>query len=887
MSTAPWLRWGDRALEFSDPLWLLLAPGAIALLALAVRAARLAMADPRDERPSVALIRTATAFRIGAYLALVAALAGATLVRTLREDRIEAVVVLDVSRSISDEENEWMEGWLQNFQNQLRSDDRIAVLAFGRNPVLQVPSGPPQRATAAVGPELDPLLDRDATDLSAALAAATDLATGRGPTGVIALLTDGNETEGRALAAADEARRRGVRVFPFSPPRSGPPLWVERASGPGTARTGAETKVSVAVSNRSAETRRAEVVLRHFDKELGRMPVEVGPGGTVVDLFFRAGAPGHKNLVVGLEGARGVVAPGQLESLPLTVFGPPRILVVAPNASLGELLREAGFAVERRNDLKGIVADDLSLFHTVVIGGASARDLPTEAAAELETWVEEFGGGLVLAAASGLVGDESLKGSPLARLLPVGIERQEPKRRARLPLSLFLVIDRSSSMTGGLRADQMRPSRISYAREAALALLEQLEDRDWVGAAAFDTETSPLANLAPLTENRDELAARIAGLVPSGGTDFKDAVELAVRQLVAGPAQSRHIILLTDGASIRPRSEHDPLIAELAASDVTVTSIRIGEDAEGFDLIESISSSTGGNFHHVTDSDSLPDLMIREARRTARRDEETAGPGAIRPMVRREGIEALGSLRTADLPPLRAFADVPLRDGAEEWLGVDLAEKSAPILAAWQIGLGRVVVFTGNPSRLWQTWEKSRSFWSQLVRWTGRATSDDEVRVVRRSSDGTEEIEIETFDRHPDTGLAVRLFDRAGGSREVRPIAASPRRYTIGLSGAPALEPRIEIDLERGGRPAFIRDAWLPLEASPPALSEDPLAEPDRSLLREIARRTGGAIDATPARILRREPAERRSTQPLGRALLLAAFVLLLTDIALRQFPRS
>ena len=149
MSDGAFLRWGDRALEFGDPIWLWLAPGALLLLILAGRAIRLTAGSPPEDQMSPVLIQTATALRVGAYLALVAALAGATLVRTLREDRIEAVAVLDASRSISAEEKAWMDGWLQNFDAQLRSDDRLAVLAFGRNPVVQVPPGPPGRPPPA------------------------------------------------------------------------------------------------------------------------------------------------------------------------------------------------------------------------------------------------------------------------------------------------------------------------------------------------------------------------------------------------------------------------------------------------------------------------------------------------------------------------------------------------------------------------------------------------------------------------------------------------------------------------------------------------------------------------------------------------------------------
>src|SRR5262249_12724408 len=156
------------------------------------------------------------------------------------------------------------------------------------------------------------------------------------------------------------------------------------------------------------------------------------------------------------------------------------------------------------------------------------------------------------------------------------------------------------SMSYGLNLAYQNPSRIAYAREAALALLSQLEDRDLVGAAAFDTQTSILSPLAPLSQNRGQLTHVIPRLVPSGRADFHEAVEMAARQLIASGHHVKHIILLTDGASIRPASEHEALINALAQSGVSVTSIRIGDDPESFELVKNIAERTGGQFYHVT-----------------------------------------------------------------------------------------------------------------------------------------------------------------------------------------------------------------------------------------------------------------------------------------------
>jgi hypothetical protein len=438
-------------------------------------------------------------------------------------------------------------------------------------------------------------------------------------------------------------------------------------------------------------------------------------------------------------------------------------------------------------------------------------------------------------------------------------------------------------MSYGVRLDQPNPSRISYAREAALALIAQLEDRDEVGAVAFDTETSLLAPLQSLKDSRGKVNDLISRLVPSGGTDFKEALEIAARQLIASGRTTRHIILLSDGASIRPTAEHDPLIAALARSGVTVTSIRIGDDKDSFALVKEIAEATGGSFYHVTDAVSLPSLMIEDARqRAGREDDDEPTDAPFRPRIASQG-EALGGLRERDLPALREMANVPLKSGATAWLTGGPGGAGAPILAGWQNGLGRVAVFTANPGSEWQSWGQVRRFWSQLVRWLARPQSADEVRLAVRDDGVGTTLSIDTYDSAPDGSLTLKLTGRDGSVRELAPPALGPRHHEIALPPLDTIESRVVIEKRRGAELVFSREEWLPAAAASEQIGkEDPEAEPNWALLSQIAEITGGAVNAPLGEILKRAPAERQITFSLVHLLAVAAFVLALGDIGVR-----
>ena len=84
--------------------------------------------------------------------------------------------------------------------------------------------------------------------------------------------------------------------------------------------------------------------------------------------------------------------------------------------------------------------------------------------------------------------------------------------------------------------------RIRYAKEAAIALLRQLDDTDFAGVIAFDSQPYVLAHLQPLGEDRGELENRIDRLQPGGGTDFKDALEIAEREILQSGIPVRQVI---------------------------------------------------------------------------------------------------------------------------------------------------------------------------------------------------------------------------------------------------------------------------------------------------------------------------------------------------------
>ena len=269
---------------------------------------------------------------------------------------------------------------------------------------------------------------------------------------------------------------------------------------------------------------------------------------------------------------------------------PPHVLVVSERGTsvVAAALAERGMDVERLppTALAARIAR-LSGGEVVVLDDVARGAIAASTLAELRQWVAR-GGALVVTGGPHLFGDPALADSPLASVLPVELRSQAPEPKEREPIALYLVIDRSNSMGYATRPDPASEGeKMEYAKRAALAVLDQLGPRDLVGAIAFDSQPYELGPLALASAGRDALAARIRALQHGGGTDFKEALDIARRDLVSADRPVRHVILLTDGDTNRRRGSRRSDRA-LARDEITVTTIRIGSDTVNLELLRRI-----------------------------------------------------------------------------------------------------------------------------------------------------------------------------------------------------------------------------------------------------------------------------------------------------------
>lgn len=202
-------------------------------------------------------------------------------------------------------------------------------------------------------------------------------------------------------------------------------------------------------------------------------------------------------------------------------------------------------------------------------------------------------------------------------------------------IDILLVIDQSSSML----AQDFKPNRLEAAKEVAKTFIKDREG-DRLGIIVFAGESYIQC---PLTRDRDVLLQFMDQIDivdrEHDGTAIGMAIANAINRLRESEAESRTIILLSDGSN--NQGELDPITAADLASkfDIKVYTVAAGThglapypvtDAWGRQVIQKvqvdvdeeslmeIAEITGGKFFRATDNESLREVYkeIDELERT-------------------------------------------------------------------------------------------------------------------------------------------------------------------------------------------------------------------------------------------------------------------------------
>jgi uncharacterized membrane protein len=687
----------------------------------------------------------------------------------------------------------------------------------------------------------------------------------------LVLLSDGGENSGRATEAASLARVRGVPIDVVDlPGERGPDVIVSALEAPSTAREGQQIALGVLVRSSFATTGRLQVFV---DGQLVTdEDVAIEAGENDISVRIATGTAGFRRVEARLEAQGDAVAQNNRAAAFTEVQGPPRILIIASDATRAANLQTALGAAGVRVDLRTpnqapAELSQLGDYAGVVIVDTPARDLPRALMEALPIYVRELGRGLAMIGGAEGFGAGGYRRTALEDALPVNLD---PLDNAETPdVGLVMVIDRSGSMQEPSNGGR---TKLDLAKEAVYQASLGLSQRDQVGLVVFDSNADwvlPLQKLPAAVE----IERALSSFGPGGGTDIRPGVELAAQALATASARIKHVILLTDGIA---ESNYGDLIDQLRSGGVTISTVAIGVDANP--NLEQIAQRGDGRFYRVLQVEDVPRIFLQETVLVAGRD---IVEGQFTPQI---GLPAPIVRGLTGLPPLYGYNGTEIKQTARAVL---VTPDGKPILAQWQYGLGRAVAWTsdlkGQWARDWVGWDQFARFAGGLADMLLPPRADQRLTLQTVSTGAQSALELTAQDEQgrPINDLAIegRLVDPANAGVPLAFTQIGAGRYRASASTETPGVYLAQVAASAGGQPLGVATAGLAVSYSP----EYGERRDDPQLLRDLAALTGGRVDPIAAAAF--EPAGQRvgRVSEIGLPLLWLALLLWPLDIGVRR----
>ncbi|MBG9544193.1 hypothetical protein ABE29_15815 [Cytobacillus firmus] len=766
-------------------------------------------------------------------------------------------VVFLADRSASIGTNEEALAWIENSISHRKNDDQFAVAAFGENAVLEQNLG---RNREAIN-EFNGVAEDSQSNLEAGLQFAASLIP-RESSGRIVLMTDGNETEGKSLEAAAVLKNRNIEID-HVPLRTaaGDDVSISELNVPPSLYLGEEAPITIEVTSNVAKE--ADIRLSVNHKEVLKETVQVNEGKNVYTFTHKADTAGLTVYKAEIAADRDAYSENNALHSVVNVKGTPKVLIVQGEEAgdLANLLKGSGLETDIviPEKLPTILSGYLQ-YQSIIFNNVPATVISEQQMILMEKAVKEFGTGFIMFGGEESFGLGGYFKTPIEKLLPVDMDIKGKKEMPSL--GLVLVMDRSGSMAG---------NKIELAKEAAARSVELLREEDTLGFIAFDDRPWEILETKPL-KDKQKAIEKIKSITPGGGTEIFTSLEQAYSELEDLQLQRKHIILLTDGQSAT-NGDYELLIESGKEKNITLSTVALGQDADR-GLLEELAGMGSGRFYDVTDSSVIPSILSRETVMATRTYiEDKPFYPSIQP------YPDWSSLFEKGVPEMNAYIASTAKPRAQVPL---LSEKKDPVLAEWQYGMGWTAAFasdiSGKWSGEWASWEKWPSFINQLVTKTLPQYESEPYRIDVENKDGNTVLSLESA---ASTSLPIEtsIVSETGEQIEANMRLKAPGKYEALMPESAGMYFLNIKQTDHNGN-VQVHQTGFTIPYSEEYLQKGI----NKEHLKSLSKMTGGKELASGEEAFRPLKKPASTKQPISEWLLLTAFLLFFSEIAVRRF---
>jgi Ca-activated chloride channel family protein len=170
------------------------------------------------------------------------------------------------------------------------------------------------------------------------------------------------------------------------------------------------------------------------------------------------------------------------------------------------------------------------------------------------------------------------------------------------PVSIGIIFDLSGSMT----------SKLVRAREAILQFIKTANPQDEFFVIGFNDRPELIEDF---TSSVDDIQARLATVQAGHRTALLDAIYYGIAKMKDAHHERKALLVVSDGGDNRSRYTEGEVRSAVREADVEIYSIGIfdpyaptPEERTGPQLLDDISSATGGRLFRVDDVDEMSDI---------------------------------------------------------------------------------------------------------------------------------------------------------------------------------------------------------------------------------------------------------------------------------------
>ncbi|HVP12298.1 MAG TPA: VWA domain-containing protein [Phycisphaerae bacterium] len=833
--------------------------------------------------------------RAAVVVILVLALAGMNKIR--KNEDLNVLFLLDLSRSILPETRRQAEEFIVRTAKDMRPNDRAAVLTFdGQTNIEQLPSRPgPDGGIHILPPFADgrkPDRTNVAQGLRMAAACALDSARNR-----IVLLSDGNQNVGDALdeVKTAAANKISVDVLPLRVAH-GADVVNEQLRAPAYAnlheqvplrlilKSDQRTTGTVLIYQRAGQAEEllhlgegSEDYGQHVTLEKGRNAF------TVLLPITSARAHEWRSVFVPDDPSADVISQNNVARAFTNIEGPQTVLFIDSEADRKEDRLLVDALLTESINVQWETAESINLetsvlqdYSAIVLANVGADYFSAEQQKALATYVRDLGGGLIMIGGGDSFGAGGWQGSVVEDIMPIKFDVDAVKQ---IPRGALAIVMHSCEMpegnTWGIRT-----------AEAALQTLSRLDYFgivDLGGAMGYQWEV-PMRTAT----NKEAITQQIRNMQNSDMGDFQTPMEMAYQALMScTDAAQRHMIIISDGDPAPPTTG---LLNKMVGSKITCSTVSIfPHGGSEIATLRHIANVTGGTYYALSqpgDEKRLPKIFIKEAkivRRPLIRDE------TFKPRVMK-GLSDIMTGIGGDFPILKGYVVTTPRKVPDVEMPLT-TERGDPLFAHWLCGFGRTEAFTSGGWEHWgvewPSWPSFSKFWSQAVRWCMQQGSAADYDVSTTIEGDKGHIVIECVDDQKgfvDFRRSVgKVVGPDGETANLPIIQTGPGRYeaTFRADQMGTYLSNIVIAGPEKERPAVIRTGAT--IAFSPEFRDVGVNE---ALLREIADVAQGRVltlDADSKTVFKHDLPPTISRTPLWDRLLELAAFMFLVDVAVRR----